>query len=126
MKRLWAAIALLFCVIAGGWYNLIAISNTVDCISASLTQASQEARRENQETARQLLEEAHTVYLEKEPYLSAVVSEKLLDEVRLGFARAEQCMQNGNTDDITIELAELGQAVDDLLRSEAVSLKNIF
>lgn len=126
MRRLWAAIILLFCVIGGGWYNLCAISSTVDTISASLEEATGAARRDNIQYATQLLDEAHAVYLQKESYLSAVVSEKLLDEVRLGFARTEQSVQNGKSDDLTVELAELEQAIDDLLRSEAVSLKNIF
>ncbi|MCD8355556.1 MAG: DUF4363 family protein [Clostridia bacterium] len=126
MKRMWAAVILLFCVIGGGWYNLCAVSTTVDTISASLEEATDAARKEDIQHAKQLLDQAHAFYLQKESYLSAVVSEKLLDEVRLGFARTEQSVQNGKADDLTVELAELEQAIDDLLRSEAVSLKNIF
>ncbi|MDO4173192.1 MAG: DUF4363 family protein [Eubacteriales bacterium] len=126
MKRFWTAIALLCCVIGGGWYNLLTISDTVSSISSTLAQATQQVRLGNTANAGLLFDRAHTLYAGKEQYLSAVVSEKLLDEVRLGFARTEQSIQNGNAEDLTIELADLGQAVDDLLRSEAVSLKNIF
>lgn len=125
MKRLWAAVLLLTCVIAGGWYNLCAISDTVDQISDSLVQATDAVEQDNLPKASRLLEQAHVLYLDKEPYLSAVVSEKLLDEVRLGFARSKQSLRNGKPEDQATELAELRQAVDDLLRSEAVSLGNI-
>ena len=125
MKRLWAAVLLLVCVIAGGWYNLCAISDTVDQISDSLVQATDAVEQDNLPKASRLLEQAHVLYLDKEPYLSAVVSERLLDEVRLGFARSKQSLRKGKPEDQATELAELRQAVDDLLRSEAVSLGNI-
>lgn len=125
MKRPWSAVILLFCVIAGGWYNLCAISSTVDQLSVTLVQAASAAEQNKLSEANDLLEQAHTLYLKKEPYLSAVVSEKLLDEVRLGFARSRQSLKNGKPEDQTTELAELCQAIDDLLRSEAVSLSNI-
>ena len=125
MKRLWAAVILLLCVIAGGWYNLCAVSGTVDRISTSLVQATDAVEQDNLSEAGRLLEQAHTLYLKQESYLSAVVSEKLLDEVRLGFARSKQSLRNGKPEDQATELVELRQAVDDLLRSEAVSLGNI-
>ena len=125
MKRLWAAVILLLCVIAGGWYNLCAISGTVEQISSSLVLATAAVEQDNLPEASRLLVQAHTLYLDRESYLSAVVSEKLLDEVRLGFARSKQSLRNGKPEDQATELAELRQAVDDLLRSEAVSQGSI-
>ena len=56
----------------------------------------------------------------------AVIGEKLLDEVRLGFARTQAGVQAGDCTQLALELAGLRQAVDDLLRAEAIGLKNIF
>lgn len=125
MKRLCTAVLLLLGVIASGWYNFRVISDTVDSISNTLVQATLAVEQDKVAEATQLLQQAHTVYLDHESYLSAVMSEKLLDEVRLGFARCEQSLRNGKPEDQATELADVRQAVDDLLRSEAVSLGNI-
>lgn len=125
MKRLWTAALLLLAVIISAWYNFCLISDTVDTISNTLVQATDAVEQNNLPEATQLLKQAHAVYLDRESYLSAVVSEKLLDDVRLGFARCEQSLRNGKPEDQATELADVRQAIDDLLRCEAVSLGNI-
>ncbi len=126
MKRFWTAVALLFTVIAGGWYNLFTVSDTVGDISVALTQAQQAAQQNQLSTAAQFTTQAQHKYEQHEVYFSAVISEKLLDEVRLGFARTQAGVQTGDCAQLMLELAGLRQAVDDLLRSEVIGLKNIF
>lgn len=126
MKRFWAAVVLLFTVATGGLYNLFAVSDTVSGISAALAQAQDAAQEEQLSTAAQLTVQAQHEYQQHETYLSAVISEKLLDEVRLGFARTQAGVQAGDCTQLALELAGLQQAVDDLLRSEAIGMKNIF
>lgn len=126
MKRFWTAIVLLVCVLAGGLYNLYAVSRTVNHLSATFTQAEYAAQSDDLTAAGQLTAQAQSDYKRCEPYLSAVISEKLLDEVRLGFARTAAGAQTGDSAQFLLELAGLRQAVDDLLRSEVIDLKNIF
>ena len=126
MKRFWAAVVLLVSVAAGGLYNLSSVSSTVHDISATLTQAQNAAQQEQLSTAAQLTAQAHDDYQQHDAYLSAVIGEKLLDEVRLGFARTQAGVQAGDCTQLALELAGLRQAVDDLLRAEAIGLKNIF
>lgn len=126
MKRFWVAITLLFLVAAGGLYNLLVVSRTVGDISDALTQAQQAAQQEQLSDAAYFITKAQNDYQRHETYLSAVISEKLLDQVRLGFARAQAGIQTGDCTQLAFELAGLWQAVDDLLRSEAIGPKNIF
>ncbi len=126
MNRFWASVALLAAVLAVSCGNLFAISGTVDELSAALLQAQRAAEQAQLPAARQLIAQAQDTYEQREGYLSAVVSEKLLDAVRLGFARAQAGAQTGDCAQLPLELAELRQAVEELLRVEAVGLKNIF
>lgn len=126
MKRLWTALLLLACIVAGGIYNLRAVSRTVDSIVTPLEQATVAAQADDLSSAGQLTAQAQQIYQRKERYLSAVLSEKLLDEVRLGFARATEGARAGDSVQLTTELAGLRQAVADLLRAESIGCGNIF
>lgn len=126
MKRLWTALVLLILVIAGGAYNLRAVSRTVDSIVIPLEQATAAAQANDLVSAGQLTAQAQQAYLEREDYLSAVLSEKLLDEVRLGFARAVEGVRAGDNVQLAMELAGLRQAAEDLMRAESIGCGNIF
>ena len=126
MKRLWTALLLLACIVAGGIYNLRAVSRTVDSIVTPLEQATAAAQSNDLTSAGQLTAQAQQTYLDKEHYLSAVLSEKLLDEVRLSFARATEGARAGDSVQLATELAGLRQAVADLLRAESIGCGNIF
>lgn len=125
MKRFYAAIILLAAVALGGLFNLYMISDTVDSLNSTLSQA-QELSQKNLSAAIALTEQAQQKYQRREPYLSAVVSEKLLDAIRLGFARTQASISLRDRTEFTLELSALRQAIDDLLRSEAIGLKNLF
>lgn len=126
MKRLWTALVLLVLVIAGGAYNLRAVSHTVDSIVIPLEQATAAAQANDLTSAGRLTAQAQQAYLEQEDYLSAVLSEKLLDEVRLGFARAVEGVRAGDNVQLAMELAGLRQAAEDLMRAESIGCGNIF
>lgn len=126
MRRFWTAVILFFCVVIGCIGNLWFVSNTVSNLSASLEQAAEAARSGDIASADRLTVTARQDYQRHEGYLSAVISEKLLDEVRLNFARTVEGAAAGDNAQFIVELAGLQQAVDDLLRSEVVNLKNIF
>lgn len=126
MKRLWTALVLLVLVVAGGAYNLRAVSRTVDSIVIPLEQATAAAQADDLTSAGRLTAQAQQAYLEQEDYLSAVLSEKLLDEVRLGFARAVEGVCAGDNVQLAMELAGLRQAVEDLMRAESIGCGNIF
>lgn len=126
MKRLWTALVLLILVIAGGAYNLRAVSRTVDSIVIPLEQATAAAQANDLMSAGRLTAQAQQAYLEREDYLSAVLSEKLLDEVRLGFARAVEGVRAGDNVQLAMELAGLRQAAEDLMRAESIGCGNIF
>lgn len=126
MKRLCTALVLLACIAAGGIYNLRVISRTVDSITIPLEQATSAAQENDLVSAGHLTAQAQQIYRQQEAYLSAVISEKLLDEVRLGFARAAEGVCAGDNIQLAMELAGLRQAVDDLMRAESVKCGNIF
>ncbi|MDO5784827.1 MAG: DUF4363 family protein [Eubacteriales bacterium] len=126
MKRLWTALVLLACIVAGGAYNLYTVSHTVDSIVIPLEQATAAAQADDLTSAGRLTQQAQQAYLEQENYLSAVLSEKLLDEVRLGFARATEGVRAGDNVQLAMELAGLRQAVEDLMRAESIGYGNIF
>lgn len=126
MKRLWTAIVFIIIVSLGGLYNLYVVSHTVNDIAVPLEQAAIAAQQNDLQSAGRLTAQAHQYYLNKEGYLSAVVSEKLLDEVRLGFARTSEGVKAGDNAQLIVELAGLRQAVDDLLRAESIGMGNIF
>lgn len=126
MKRLWTALVLLVLVVAGGAYNLRAVSRTVDSIVIPLEQATAAAQADDLTSAGRLTAQAQQAYLEQEDYLSAVLSEKLLDEVRLGFARAVEGVRAGDNVQLAMELAGLRQAAEDLMRAESIGCGNIF
>ena len=126
MKRLWTALILLVLVMAGGAYNLYAVSHTVDSITVPLVQATAAAQMDDLISAGRLTAQAQQIYQSQENYLSAILSEKLLDEVRLGFARATEGVRAGDNIQLAMELAGLRQAVEDLLRAESIGFSNIF
>lgn len=126
MKRLWTALILLILVMVGGVYNLYAVSHTVDSITVPLEQATAAAQMDDLTSAGHLTAQAQQIYQSQENYLSAILSEKLLDEVRLGFARATEGVRAGDNIQLAMELAGLRQAVEDLLRAESIGFGNIF
>lgn len=126
MRRLCTAAVLFSCLIIGCLCNLWFVSHTISDLSAPLELAAQAARDGDMQRAGQLTAQAQRGYRQREGYLSAVISEKLLDEVRLGFARTVEGAGAGDDAQFIVELAGLRQAVDDLLRSERINQKNIF
>ncbi len=126
MKRLYAAIVLLVCTAAVCLYSLHAVSETVSDLSEPLAHAAEAAHDGDMARAGQLTAQAQREYLQRERCLSAFLNEKLLDEVRLGFARTAEGARLGDDAQFLLELAGLRQAVDDLLRAEAINIKNIF
>lgn len=126
MKRFWTAVILLICIMAGCMYNFHLVSQTVSRISVPLTQAAQAVQSDDLANAGRLTAQAQQIYQQREAYLSAVINEKLLDEVRLDFARTAEGIRAGDTAQCAVELAGLRQAVDDLLRAEIMNEKNIF
>ena len=125
MKRFYIAVILLCTVFFGGLWNLYFISDTVETISTSLTQA-QQLTKEDFSSATALLEQANQIYTQRERYLSIVVSETLLNAVRSGFLRTSSMAAMQDDIQFSLELSGLRQAVNDLLRSEAFGLANLF
>ena len=125
MKRLYAALILLAVITGGSIFQTWHITHTISELQQPLSELSDCIDREDFETACMLLERSHTSYLEEEGLLSAFVNEKLLDEVRIGYARTQAVAQTDQKDQLYLELAALQQALDDVRRSEIISWKNI-
>ncbi len=125
MNRCAAAAILFAALIVGCFGNLLAVSRMVDDIMMPLDRAIAMAEEKDLDAARRLTEQAHDRYVSHEGYFSAVCSEKLLDEVRLCFARAQASAQAADAVQLLPELRALKQAIDDLLRTERFNAKNI-
>lgn len=125
MKRLYAALVLLAVITGGSIFQTWHITRTISALQQPLSELSDCIDREDFETVCMLLERSHTSYLKEEGLLSAFVNEKLLDEVRIGYARTQAVAQTDQKDQLYLELAALQQALDDVLRSEIISWKNI-
>lgn len=126
MKRLVTAVVLMVSVILGGLYSVHTVSDMTSRLSHTLTAAQHSARESDGTAAASLLSEAQQDFEKHERFLSAILNERKLDEVRLGFARADACARLDDQSQLFLELTALCQAVDDLLRSEDTSLENLF
>lgn len=125
MKRLYAALLLLAVITVGSILQTWHITRTISALQQPLTEMSDCIDRNDFSTACMLLARSHTTYLEHEKLLSAVVNEKLLDEVRMSYARTQAVAQTEQTEQLYLELAALQQALEDVRRSEIISLENI-
>ncbi|MDO5547307.1 MAG: DUF4363 family protein [Eubacteriales bacterium] len=126
MKRLWIAITLILIIIATSIGDIWYLNHTIRSITNLLDTSLSAARTENWEQSREALLQARQIYDRSEGMLSVTINEKQLDEVCLNFARTQEgCM----TDDLSgyqMELSGLRESVEDLLRSETLSLGNLF
>ena len=126
MNRLYVALFTLLAVLFGSLFQAWRISSIIDTTIEPLTQSKPFVLQEDYHTVERLLAESHNDYLEEESYLCAFVSEKLLDEVRLSYARSEASVKAKDSAQLLSEIAALEQSLDDVRRTEVFSFQNIF
>lgn len=125
MNRCTVAAVLFAALIVGCFGNLLAVNRMVEDVMTPLDHAITMAERKELDAASRFTEQAHDRYVLHEGYLSAVCSEKLLDEVRLCFARAQASARTADEAQLLPELCALKQAMADLLRTERCDAKNL-
>lgn len=122
MRRLRAAALLLAGVLLFSLGSSAFVSRAAAELTAPLTRAEQLVQAAEPADAAPYLKQAEQRYQRLEIMLSALLSERELDNVRLGFAAAEAALQLGDTVQAGAALSELRQAVRELRRTGAISL----
>ena len=126
MKRLWISLILLSVVTAASIGNICYLKSTVRTITNELDTALEAAHGGDWARSYQSLSKARRNYDRAEAIFSATINEKQLDEVCSNFARAEEGSRTDDHAGYLIELSGLSESVADLLRSETVTLGNLF
>jgi hypothetical protein len=125
MKRLWIALILLIAVTGTSIWNIWYLNHTIRSMTDLLENSLSAARAEDWQQSSESLREAHRMYERSEGILSVTINEKQLDEVCSNFARAQEGSQTDDHAGYRMELSGLLESVDDLLRSEMISLGNL-
>lgn len=126
MKRLWIAVALLVAVTVISIWDICYLTRTIHSMTNLLDSSISAAREENWKQSRESLLEARQIYDRSEGLLSVTINEKQLDEVCLNFARAQEGGQTNDHAGYLMELSGLRESIEDLLRSEEITLGNLF
>ncbi len=126
MKRLKTAVCLLITLVLLCALHLHWMDTTVTDITARLHTAEHALHSGDRGQFAHALQQAQEFYQAAEPLFSITIHEKQLDEVRADLARTEASAQTDDDTTTLIELAGLLDSMDDLRRSEVVTVGNLF
>lgn len=116
MKRIAAAIVLLFVIVFGCVMEYRTVSLTAQTLSASVCG----------QTEFSVLHESYTAWQSKKSLLSAMIAHNEIDQIETLYLRAMQAAENNDLNETRLQVAELTGMLRHLSQLQFPHLYNIF